>query len=111
MSMPGDSDGELSYNVRDLSGKFNKKKFLSSERILSRQPVLLRYDYLKSAYRMVLPNMTMRSIYGLLQPTEQDQVTPVVTSRFMNFMIPISFEPCAEPFRAISGTIPAQVFR
>ena len=55
-------DDELSYNVSDLSSKFNKKKFFEKEFY----PVSLFYlgmTTLKSAYRMVLPNMTMRSIY------------------------------------------------
>ena len=53
---------ELSYNVIDLSSKFNKKKFFEKEFY----PVSLFYlgmTTLKNAYRMVLPNMTMRSIY------------------------------------------------
>lgn len=53
---------ELSYNVTDLSSKFNKKKFFEKEFY----PVSLFYlgmTTLKNAYRMVLPNMTMRSIY------------------------------------------------
>lgn len=55
-------DDELSYNVTDLSSKFNKKKFFEKEFY----PVSLFYlgmTTLKNAYRMVLPNMTMRSIY------------------------------------------------
>ena len=55
-------DDELSYNVSDLSSKFNTKKFFEKEFY----PVSLFYlgmTTLKSAYRMVLPNMTMRSIY------------------------------------------------
>ena len=55
-------DDGLSYNVADLSSKFNKKKFFEKEFY----PVSLFYlgmTTLKNAYRMVLPNMTMRSIY------------------------------------------------
>lgn len=55
-------DDELSYNVADLSSKFNKKKFFEKEFY----PVSLFYlgmTTLKNAFRMVLPNMTMRSIY------------------------------------------------
>lgn len=55
-------DNGMSYNVSDLSSKFNKKKFFEKEFY----PVSLFYlgmTTLKNAYRMVLPNMTMRSIY------------------------------------------------
>ncbi|BDW79923.1 hypothetical protein BFINE_57180 [Bacteroides finegoldii DSM 17565] len=104
-------DDELSYNVSDLSSKFNKKKFFEKEFY----PVSLFYlgmTTLKSAYRMVLPNMTMRSIYmdyyNQLNKIEGNASRYV---RFMNFMIPtVVLNPCAELFRAISGTIPAQVF-
>ena len=55
-------DDELSYNVSDLSSKFNKRKFFDK----SIYPVSLFYlgmTTLRSNYRMVLPNLTMRSIY------------------------------------------------
>ena len=55
-------DDELSYNVSDLSSKFNKRKFFDK----SIYPVSLFYlgmTTLRSIYRMVLPNLTMRSIY------------------------------------------------
>lgn len=55
-------DDALSYNVADLSSKFNKKKFFDKEFY----PVILFYlgmTTLKNSYRMVLPNMTMRSVY------------------------------------------------
>lgn len=55
-------DDELSYNVADLSSKFNKKKFFNKEFY----PISLFYlgmTTLKNSYRMVLPNMTMRSVY------------------------------------------------
>lgn len=55
-------DDELSYNVADLSSKFNKKKFFDKEFY----PISLFYlgmTTLKNSYRMVLPNMTMRSVY------------------------------------------------
>lgn len=54
-------DDELSYNVSDLSSKFNKKKFFDKEFY----PVILFYlgvTTLKNNYRMILPNMTMRSV-------------------------------------------------
>lgn len=55
-------DGELTYNVADLSSKFNKKKFFDKEFY----PISLFYlgmTTMKNNYRMVLPNMTMRSVY------------------------------------------------
>lgn len=55
-------DDELSYNIADLSSKFNKKKFFDKEFY----PVSLFYlgmTTLKNNYRMALPNMTMRSVY------------------------------------------------
>ena len=55
-------DDELSYNVADLSSKFNKKKFFDKEFY----PISLFYlgmTTLKNSYRMVLPNLTMRSVY------------------------------------------------
>lgn len=54
-------DDELSYNVSDLSSKFNKKKFFDKEFY----PVILFYlgvTTLKNNYRMILPNKTMRSV-------------------------------------------------
>ena len=55
-------DDELSYNVSDLSSKFNKRKFFDK----NFYPVSLFYlgmTTLRNNYRMVLPNLTMRSIY------------------------------------------------
>mgnify|MGYP000850155664 FL=1 len=55
------NDG-LYYNVADLSSKFNKQKFFDK----NFYPVSLFYlgmTTLQSAYRMTLPNLTMRSIY------------------------------------------------
>lgn len=54
-------DGELSYNVANLSSKFDKKNFDKEF-----YPISLFYlsmTTLKNNYRMVLPNMTMRSVY------------------------------------------------
>lgn len=54
-------DDELSYNVSDLSSKFNKKKFFDKEFY----PVILFYlgvTTLKNNYRMILPNKTLRSV-------------------------------------------------
>lgn len=55
-------DDELSYNVADLSSKFNKRKFFDKEFY----PISLFYlgmTTLKNNYRMSLPNLTMRSVY------------------------------------------------
>lgn len=55
------NDG-LYYNVADLSSKFNKQKFFDK----NFYPVSLFYlgmTTLQNAYRMTLPNLTMRSIY------------------------------------------------
>lgn len=55
-------DDELSYNVADLSSKFNKKKFFDKEFY----PISLFYlgmTTLKDNYVTTLPNMTMRSVY------------------------------------------------
>ena len=55
-------DNELYYNVADLSSKFNKQKFFDK----NFYPVSLFYlgmTTLFNDYRMMLPNLTMRSIY------------------------------------------------
>lgn len=55
-------DDELSYNVADLSSKFNKKKFFEKEFY----PISLFYlgmTTLRDSYVTSLPNMTMRSVY------------------------------------------------
>ena len=55
-------DNELYYNVADLSSKFNKQKFFDK----NFYPVNLFYlgmTTLFNDYRMMLPNLTMRSIY------------------------------------------------
>lgn len=105
-------DGELSYNVRDLSGKFNKKKFFEKEFY----PVSLFYlgmTTLKSAYRMVLPNMTMRSIYmdyyNQLNKIEGNasRYVPVYELYDSNR----SLEPLVQNyFEQYLGQFPAQVF-
>ena len=104
--------GELSYNVRDLSGKFNKKKFFEKEFY----PVSLFYlgmTTLKSAYRMVLPNMTMLSIYmdyyNQLNKIEGNasRYVPVYELYDSNR----SFEPLVQNyFEQYLGQFPAQVF-
>ena len=55
-------DDELMYSQTDLRSKFNKQKFFAPQFY----PVSLYYlgmTTLKSAYKMVLPNLTVRSIY------------------------------------------------
>ena len=55
-------DNGLYYNVADLSSKFNKQKFFDK----TFYPVSLFYlgmTTLFNDYRMMLPNLTMRSIY------------------------------------------------
>ena len=55
-------DNGLDYNVADLSSKFNKQKFFDK----NFYPVSLFYlgmTTLFNDYRMMLPNLTMRSIY------------------------------------------------
>jgi hypothetical protein len=55
-------DDELSYSTADLRSKFDKKKFFEKQFY----PVSLYYlgmTTLKNAYKMQLPNLTMRSIY------------------------------------------------
>lgn len=53
---------ELSYNASDLASKFNKRKFFDKE-FYSVSLFYLGMTTLKSNYRMVLPNLTMRSVY------------------------------------------------
>ena len=105
-------DDELSYNVTDLSSKFNKKKFFEKEFY----PVSLFYlgmTTLKSAYRMVLPNMTMRSIYmdyyNQLNKIEGNasRYVPVYELYDSNR----SLEPLVQNyFEQYLGQFPAQVF-
>lgn len=105
-------DDELSYNIKDLSSKFNKKKFFEKEFY----PVSLFYlgmTTLKSAYRMVLPNMTMRSIYmdyyNQLNKIEGNasRYVPVYELYDSNRR----FEPLVQNyFEQYLGQFPAQVF-
>lgn len=105
-------DDGLSYNVADLSSKFNKKKFFEKEFY----PVSLFYlgmTTLKNAYRMVLPNMTMRSIYmdyyNQLHKIEGNarRYVPVYELYDSNR----SLEPLVQNyFEQYLGQFPAQVF-
>ena len=105
-------DDELPYNITDLSSKFNKKKFFEKEFY----PVSLFYlgmTTLKSTYRMVLPNMTMRSIYmdyyNQLNKIEGNasRYVPVYELYDSNR----SLEPLVQNyFEQYLGQFPAQVF-
>lgn len=105
-------DDGLPYNITDLSSKFNKKKFFEKEFY----PVSLFYlgmTTLKSAYRMVLPNMTMRSIYmdyyNQLNKIEGNasRYVPVYELYDSNR----SLEPLVQNyFEQYLGQFPAQVF-
>ena len=105
-------DDELSYNVTDLSSKFNKKKFFEREFY----PVSLFYlgmTTLKNAFRMTLPNMTMRSIYmdyyNQLNKIEGNarRYVPVYELYDSNR----SLEPLVQNyFEQYLGQFPAQVF-
>lgn len=105
-------DNELFYNLSDLSSRFNKKKFFEKEFY----PVSLFYlgmTTLKNAYRMVLPNMTMRSIYmdyyNQLNKIEGNasRYVPVYERYDSNR----SLEPLVQNyFEQYLGQFPAQVF-
>ena len=105
-------DDELSYNLSDLSSRFNKKKFFEKEFY----PVSLFYlgmTTLKNAYRMVLPNMTMRNIYmdyyNQLNKIEGNasRYVPVYELYDSNR----SLEPLVQNyFEQYLGQFPAQVF-
>lgn len=105
-------DDGLPYNITDLSSKFNKKKFFEKEFY----PVSLFYlgmTTLKSTYRMVLPNMTMRSIYmdyyNQLNKIEGNasRYVPVYELYDSNR----SLEPLVQNyFEQYLGQFPAQVF-
>lgn len=103
---------ELSYNVTDLSSKFNKKKFFDKEFY----PVSLFYlgmTTLKNTYQMVLPNMTMRSVYmdyyNQLNRIEGNAQRYVPT--YERYHENRSLEPLVQNyFEEYLGQFPAQVF-
>lgn len=105
-------DDELSYNVSDLSSKFNKRKFFDK----SIYPVSLFYlgmTTLRSNYRMVLPNLTMRSIYmdyyNEMNHIEGNAQRYVPT--YERFTEERRFEPLVQNyFEQYLGQFPAQVF-
>lgn len=105
-------DDELSYNAADLSSKFNKKKFFDKEFY----PVSLFYlgmTTLKNSYRMILPNMTMRSVYmdyyNQLNRIEGDarRYVPI----YERYDADRRLEPLVQNyFEQYLGQFPAQVF-
>lgn len=105
-------DDELSYNAADLSSKFNKKKFFDKEFY----PISLFYlgmTTLKNSYRMVLPNMTMRSVYmdyyNQLNQIEGNaqRYVPI----YERYEVDRRFEPLVQNyFEQYLGQFPAQVF-
>lgn len=105
-------DDELSYNVSDLSSKFNKKKFFDKEFY----PISLFYlgmTTLKNNYRMALPNMTMRSVYmdyyNQLNRIEGNAQRYVPT--YERYDANRELEPLVQNyFKQYLGQFPAQVF-
>lgn len=105
-------DDELSYNVSDLSSKFNKKKFFDKEFY----PISLFYlgmITLRNNYRMSLPNMTMRSVYmdyyNQLNRIEGNAQRYVPT--YERYDTNRSLEPLVQNyFEQYLGQFPAQVF-
>ena len=105
-------DDELSYNVSDLSSKFNKRKFFDK----NFYPVSLFYlgmTTLRNNYRMVLPNLTMRSIYmdyyNEMNHIEGNAQRYVPT--YERFTEERRFEPLVQNyFEQYLGQFPAQVF-
>ena len=105
-------DDELSYNVADLSSKFNKKKFFDKDFY----PVSLFYlgmTTLKNSYRMVLPNMTMRSVY--MDYYNQLNRIEGNAQRYVPTYERYDADRCLEPlvqnyFEQYLGQFPAQVF-
>lgn len=105
-------DDGLAYNVSDLSGKFNKKKFFDK----NFYPVSLFYlgmTTLRSNYRMVLPNLTMRSIYMdyYNEMNHIDGNAPRYVPAYERFSEDRRFEPLVRNyFEQYLGQFPAQVF-
>lgn len=105
-------DDELSYNVADLSSKFNKQKFFDKEFY----PISLFYlgmTTLKNNYRMTLPNMTMRSVYmdyyNQLNRIEGNAQRYVPT--YERYDADRRIEPLVQNyFEQYLGQFPAQVF-
>ena len=105
-------DDELPYNVADLAGKFNKKKFFDKEFY----PISLFYlgmTTLKDKFVTTLPNMTMRSVYmdyyNQLNKIEGNAQRYVPVYR--HYDSNRSLEPLVQNyFEQYLGQFPAQVF-
>ena len=105
-------DYELPYNVADLAGKFNKKKFFDKEFY----PISLFYlgmTTLKDKFVTTLPNMTMRSVYmdyyNQLNKIEGNAQRYVPVYR--HYDSNRSLEPLVQNyFEQYLGQFPAQVF-
>ena len=105
-------DNELPYNVADLAGKFNKKKFFDKEFY----PISLFYlgmTTLKDKFVTTLPNMTMRSVYmdyyNQLNKIEGNAQRYVPVYR--HYDSNRSLEPLVQNyFEQYLGQFPAQVF-
>lgn len=105
-------DDELSYNVSDLSSKFNKKKFFDKE-FYPISLFFLGMTTLKNNYRMALPNMTMRSVYmdyyNQLNRIEGNAQRYVPT--YERYDANRELEPLVQNyFEQYLGQFPAQVF-
>ena len=103
---------ELSYNIASLSSKFNKRKFFDK----NFYPVSLFYlgmTTLRNNYRMVLPNLTMRSIY-MDYYNEMNHIeggAPRYVPTYERFTEDRRFEPLVQNyFEQYLGQFPAQVF-
>lgn len=105
-------DDELIYSLPDLRSKFNKKKFFEKQFY----PISLYYlgmTTLKNQFKMVLPNLTMRSIYMNyynemnLISDDARRFVPV----YERFMDDRQLEPLViNYFDEYLGQFPAQVF-
>ena len=105
-------DNGLYYNVADLSSKFNKQKFFDK----NFYPVSLFYlgmTTLFNDYRMMLPNLTMRSIY-MDYYNEMNHIeggAPRYVPTYERFTEDRRFEPLVQNyFEQYLGQFPAQVF-
>ena len=105
-------DDELPYNVADLAGKFNKKKFFDKEFY----PISLFYlgmTTLKDKFVTTLPNMTMSRVYmdyyNQLNKIEGNAQRYVPVYR--HYDSNRSLEPLVQNyFEQYLGQFPAQVF-
>lgn len=105
-------DDELIYSQADLRSKFNKQKFFDPQFY----PVSLYYlgmATLKDRFRMVLPNLTARSIY-MNYYNEINRVSDDArrfVPAYIHFMDDHRLEPLVQNyFKEYLGQFPAQVF-